>query len=170
MELAILDFIQENLRCAWLDALMVGLTRLGDAGLIWLLLAAGLLLHRRTRRLGLAVALALLVEALLCNVLLKPLVARVRPCDVNAALELLIARPQDWSFPSGHTEAGFAAAGALYFAGARGWLSAGLLAAALGFSRLYLYVHWPSDVLCGAALGIFAAWLVSFALKKKNWL
>lgn len=170
MELAILDFIQENLRCAWLDALMVGLTRLGDAGLIWLLLAAGLLLHRKTRRLGLAVALALLVEAMLCNVVLKPLVARVRPCDVNAALELLIAHPQDWSFPSGHTGAGFAAAGALYFARARGWIAAGLLAAALGFSRLYLYVHWPSDVLCGAALGIFAAWLVSFALKKKNWL
>lgn len=158
-ELEFLNFIQENLRCGWLDWLVPRVSALGNGGALWILLAAGLLVCRKTRRVGLAVAVALLVEALLCNVLLKPLVARVRPCDVNAAVQLLIARPQDFAFPSGHTGAGFAVAAALLAKRSPlGWPTL-VLAAIIGLTRLYLYVHWPTDVLAGALLGLFSGWL-----------
>ena len=169
-EFAVLDFIQAHLRCSILDSLMVSVSRLGDAGLIWIVIALGLSLFRRTRGTGLSMLLALALEVLLCNGLLKPLTARLRPCVASGAVELLILRPQDFSFPSGHTAAAFAALGALRFARA-GWrLSAGLFAGLMAFSRLYLYVHDPTDVLAGAALGLCAGWAAAGVLsgaKKK---
>ena len=96
---------------------------------------------------------ALVLDLLCCNVILKPLVGRVRPCDVNTAVKLLIARPLDASFPSGHTAVSFAAVCALWAERSRLWIPALALALLLAFSRLYLYVHWPSDVLAGAVLG-----------------
>ena len=111
----------------------------------------------------LAVSLAL--EALLCNVILKPLVARTRPYEVNTMMELLIARPLDYSFPSGHTAAAFASASALYFGRNRLWIPALILAVFLAFSRMYLYVHYPSDVLAGALIGIAAGWAGSVLLR-----
>ena len=92
---------------------------------------------------------------------LKPLIARVRPCDVNTAVQLLVARPDDFSFPSGHTGASFAEVTALYAGGNRLWIPALLLAALISFSRLYLYVHYPTDVLAGILLGAAAGWLGS---------
>ena len=97
-------------------------------------------------------------RAYLCNVILKPLAARPRPFEVNMGVRLLIEAPKDFSFPSGHTGASFAAAAALFFVGSRGWIPAAVLAALIGFSRLYLYVHYPTDVLAGALLGIAAGW------------
>ena len=108
-------------------------------------------------------ALALVLDLVCCNLILKPLVDRVRPFAVNTAVELLTAPPLDASFPSGHTAASFAAVFALKASGSRLWKPALVLAAAIAFSRLYLYVHWPSDVLfgavLGAALGYAGAWL-----------
>ena len=140
------------------------ISRLGDKGFIWIAAALLLVLFPRTRRLGVAVAAALAIEIFLCSGLIKPLAARIRPCDINTGIQMLVARPTDYSFPSGHTAASFAAASALYFRRSRWWLPAGLLAAliwagALGCSRLYLYVHFPTDVLGGAALGILSGWL-----------
>ena len=103
-------------------------------------------------------AVSLLLEVLCCNVILKPLVARVRPFDVNTAVQLLIARPTDFSFPSGHTGASFAVVSALYFSKNRLWMPSLILAMLIAFSRLYLYVHYPSDVLAGALIGIMAGW------------
>lgn len=136
-------------------------TRLGNGGAVWVLCTLLLLLFPKTRRAGAAMAAALGVEMLCCNLLLKPLVARVRPCDVNSAVRLLIPRPRDFSFPSGHTGASFAAASALHLSGSPLRLPALCLAALIGFSRLYLYVHYPSDVLGGILLGTASGWLGS---------
>ena len=157
-EFAILDWMQANLRNPLLDLLMPDITALGNGGLIWLLLAAVLICIPRYRKAGAAVLAGLALEVVCCNLVLKPLVARIRPCDVNAAVQLLIARPDDFSFPSGHTGASFAAAAALHASGNRLWIPSLILAALIAWSRLYLYVHYPSDVLTGAVIGMMAGW------------
>ena len=157
-EFAILDWIQANMRNPALDLLMPAITALGNSGLIWLLLAGILLLTPKHRRAGAAVLAGLVLEIICCNMVLKPLVARVRPCDVNTAVQLLIARPDDFSFPSGHTGASFAAAAALFADRNRLWIPSLILALLIAFSRLYLYVHYPTDILAGAAIGMMAGW------------
>ena len=109
MELAVLNWIQP-LRTGWLDGVMVSVSTLGDAGAVWIVLALVLLCFRKTRRAGVTVALALVLDLIVCNGILKPLFDRVRPCVVNPAAELLVRCPTDASFPSGHTAASFAAA------------------------------------------------------------
>lgn len=101
---------------------------------------------------------ALALEVLCCNLILKPFVARIRPCDINTAVHLLVPRPDDFSFPSGHTGASFAATSALYFSRSRLRFPALVSAVLIGFSRLYLYVHYPTDVLAGAVLGSLLGW------------
>ena len=157
-EFAILDWIQANMRNPALDLLMPAITALGNSGLIWLLLAGVLLLTPKHRRAGAAVLAGLVLEIICCNMVLKPLVARVRPRDVNTAVQLLIARPDDFSFPSGHTGASFAAAAALFADRNRLWIPSLILALLIAFSRLYLYVHYPTDILAGAAIGMMAGW------------
>lgn len=156
MELAILNGIQVLLRCEALDAVLVPVSRICDHGEVWILLAAVLLLFPRTRRAGLAVACGLLLELVSCNLLLKPLIGRARPFTVSPGMALLVRAPGDASFPSGHTASSFAAVWALREAGSPLWKPALVLAVLIAFSRLYLYVHWPSDVLCGALLGMAA--------------
>ena len=158
-EFAILNGIQESCRCAFLDAVLPFLSSLSNHGEIWIALALVLLLIPKTRRAGAVLALALLLEFICCNGILKPLIARPRPCDLNDAVRLLIPRPGDDSFPSGHSGISFAAVGALFAAKSRLWVPAFVLALIIAFSRLYLYVHWPSDVLAGAALGILMGFL-----------
>ena len=158
-ELAILDWIQAGSRCAFLDAVMPAISAVCSHGEIWILLAAVLLAGRKTRPVGLAMAFALVLDLLCCNVLLKPLVARARPFHLNPAVALLVPPPADYSFPSGHTAVSFAAVGALKASGSRLWKPAFVLAVLIAFSRLYLYVHWPSDVLFGALLGIVLGFL-----------
>lgn len=163
LDLAILDWMQLHVRCEFLDRVMPVLTALGNAGIFWILLTVVLLCTKRYRRLGILCACSLVLDLLVCNLTIKPLVDRVRPFAVNTAVELLTAPPLDASFPSGHTAASFAAVFALKASGSRLWKPALVLAAAIAFSRLYLYVHWPSDVLfgavLGAALGYAGAWL-----------
>lgn len=165
LELGILDFIQSHLRSDVLDFIMLLITKLGDGGILWICLSMILLLFRKTRKVGAAMAASLALEVLCCNVILKPLVARTRPCDVNTAVRLLIPRPSDYSFPSGHTGAAFAAASALFFGKKRLGIPALILATLIGFTRLYLYVHYLSDVLAGALLGIMLGWFGNALVK-----
>lgn len=158
-DIGILDFIQLYLRCDFLDTVMPLITMLGNGGILWILVCLVLLISPKTRKIGLVVMLALILEALCCNVILKPLIARVRPFDVNTAVQLLISRPRDFSFPSGHTGASFAVVGALYFSKHRLWIPSLIISILIAFSRLYLYVHYPTDVLAGALIGILAGWL-----------
>lgn len=158
VEFAILNWIQSNCRCPFLDAVMPAVSVICNHGEVWIALAVILLLLRRTRRAGMTLAVALVLDLLCCNLLLKPLIARIRPCDVRD-LVLLIPRPMDYSFPSGHTASSFAATAALKASGSRLWQPAFFLSLLISFSRLYLYVHWPSDVLAGALLGIGLGYL-----------
>ncbi len=162
-ELNFLDLLQ-RLHSPVLDEVMCFITKLGNAGGVWIAFCALLLLFPKTRRCGFAVALALILDALLCNVLLKPAFCRVRPCDVNNTVALLIPRPADYSFPSGHTAASFAVVAALFFSGEQKFcLSSLVLAVLIAFSRMYLYVHYPTDILGGVLVG----WLTGAA---GNWL
>lgn len=158
IDIQILHGIHDALHGPVLDAVMVFFTRLGDAGFIWLALAAALLINKKTRVYGLAMLLALAVEFLVINLGLKNLTARPRPFLIDPTLATtLINLPQSWSFPSGHTGSSFAAAVALcLFPWRRTWVRALplLLAAVISFSRLYLGVHYPTDVLFGLIIGV----------------
>lgn len=139
---------------------MVFITRLGDVGIIWIVLSIVLLLIPKTRKSGAVMVAALVVDVLLCNIVLKNLVARTRPYDVNTGVHLLVAKLHDYSFPSGHTAASFASVTALYLAGEKKlWKFALVLACLIAISRLYLYVHYPTDVLGGILFGVISGYL-----------
>lgn len=157
-ELRILDWIQ-SMRTPVGDWLMLGASRLGNAGMVWIFLTLLLLLFPKTRRSGAILAAALLIDIIVCNGILKNMVGRIRPCDVNRSVALLVPRPDDYSFPSGHTAASFAAVSALYHSGAKKlWKAALPLAVLIAFSRMYLYVHYPTDILGGIVVGAAAGW------------
>ena len=168
LDFYVLDLIQNHLRTPFFDKVVPLFTQLGDGGCLWIILTLILLLFRHTRKYGIAMAAALILDLLLCNLILKPLVARPRPFALRS-VELLISRPGDHSFPSGHTASSFAAAGALWFMKARGRVSALAAAALMGLSRLYLYVHFPTDILGGVLLGLFCGF-AGAALVQKIWI
>lgn len=161
MEIEILNLIQ-HLRTPFLDDAMRLVTSLGNFSIAWVMLALVLIFIPKTRKIGLVVMAAVILDSVLCNVILKNIFVRPRPCDVNTAINLLIPRPSGYSFPSGHTSASFAAVAALYFSGERRiWKAALALAILIAFSRMYLYVHYPTDVLGGIICGIIcgcASW------------
>ena len=153
IEITILDWIQ-SIRTPIGDRIMTFVTGLGNAGAVWILLAVILLIVPKTRKSGAVLAAALCVDVVLCNGILKNLFGRIRPCDVNTSIQLLIPRPDDFSFPSGHTAASFAAVAAFIMAGEQKlWKPALALAVLIAFSRLYLYVHYPTDILGGIIVG-----------------
>ena len=166
MEFAILDWIQAHLRCGFLDAVLPVISWTSNHGEIWILLALCLLAAKKSRRQGGTVAVALLMDLRCCNMFLKPLIGRVRPFAVNPAVELLVAAPLDASFPSGHTAVSFAAVFALKASGSPLWKPALVLASVIAFSRLYLYVHWPTDVLAGILLGAALGYAADLVVKK----
>lgn len=170
-DLPILEWIAANLRCAFLDAVMPIITLFGDAGIFWIAMAVLLLFIPKYRKVGLSMGAALVLGLLVCNVTLKPLVARIRPYDYQLkyfqkTIELLIETPHDFSFPSGHTIASFEAATVLCIHSKKMGIPAMILAVLIAFSRMYLYVHYPTDVLCSVVLGIGFAFLGNFLVHK----
>lgn len=170
MDGRLLLWLREALAHPILDRSMIFLSALGDKGMLWIGIGVGMLLlgvvkGQIWQRRGLLVLLSLAANALLCNVLLKPLVGRSRPYDL-LGYEILIRPLGDASFPSGHTSASFAAATALYAINRRWGLAAYLLATLIGLSRLYLGVHFPTDVLAGALFGVLAAKAVQAVFRK----
>ena len=163
-DLPILDWIAANIWCPALDAAMPVITALGDAGIVWMVVAAALLLNRKTRRVGVGMGIAMVAGLLLCNAMLKPLCQRPRPYDYQydvfgKLISLIIERQHDFSFPSGHTIASFEAAGVIALNNKKWGIGALLLAGLIAFSRLYLYVHYPTDVLVSIVLGLGLALL-----------
>lgn len=154
----ILLFIQEYLRIPALDGVMRFITHLGDDGMIWIAIALILLIVRRTRRAGLACAVSMIFNLLATNVVLKNIIQRIRPYEVINALNILIEVQHDFSFPSGHTACSFAAAWAMWRTMPRGYsVPALILAALISFSRLYVGVHYPTDILGGLIVGVLCA-------------
>ena len=165
---AVLLWIQNVLRGGGLDSLMTAFTHLGDSGVLFLVAAIGMLCFPRTRRAG-QVALTAIVIGFLCtNVVLKHLVSRPRPWLDVAGLIPLIEEADPNSFPSGHTCAAFAFAGAALCTLPVRWGKALALGAAvlMGLSRLYVGVHYPTDVLAGAAVGLLAGWIAVLLWKR----
>ena len=167
-DLPILEWIQAHMQCELLDTLMPIITLFGEAGIFWIAWAVLLLLIPKTRKTGLSMGIALVMGLVVCNMILKPWVGRIRPYDYQADLgitiKLLIDAQHDFSFPSGHTIASFEACTVLLLWDKRMGIPAAILAVLVSFSRLYLYVHYPTDVLVsvvlGVAFGCIATWLV----------
>ena len=153
---SILLWIQEFVRCDLLTPFMKAVTHLGDHGQLWILLTVVLLCCKKTRKAGAACAISLLLSLLVNNMILKPLVQ---------GLTLLIEKQKDASFPSGHTASSFAAAVVMFhMLPKRYGIPALLLAFLIGLSRLYVGVHYPTDVLCGllsgTVLALLSVWIV----------
>lgn len=163
---AALHWIHDTLRCGIMDFLMSKITTLGNGGAIWIAAAAAMTASKKYRKWGIAMFAALAAGVLVGNVALKPLIARARPCWLES-VPLLIATPTDYSFPSGHTLSSVIGAYMLTAANRRfGW-AAIPLAALIGFSRLYLYVHFPSDVLASLVIGTVIGMVTVLATKKQ---
>lgn len=171
-ELKILDYIKDVFGSAFLDKIVPIITSLGYNGIIWIALAVILLFFRKTRPLALSIAISLSLGFIFGNLIIKNLVARIRPYEYRNEITLLVAKLKDYSFPSGHTLAAFEAATCVFIRYKKLGILALAFAAVIAFTRLYLYVHFLSDVLAGAILGviiaIIASAIVNRIYKKSN--
>ena len=163
----VLVWIAEHIRCALLDPFMKLYTQLGNSGLLFIVLGIALLFFKRTRKAGCSALCAMLIGLVVVNFTIKPLVARERPWLVIEGFVNLVPEHDPHSFPSGHTNAAFAFAVALCMAAPKRWMkvTAVCLAAVMGLSRLYVGVHFPSDVLAGAVIGSLCGLLGAFVVK-----
>ncbi|MBE6709162.1 MAG: phosphatase PAP2 family protein [Ruminococcaceae bacterium] len=163
-DLQVLEWIRENLWCGFLDAVMPVITFLGNAGWFWIAMAVVMLFFGKTRKTGLMMGAALIFGLVLCNLILKPTVARIRPYELVEGVKLLIGEQSDFSFPSGHTAASFEAATVLMIRDKKFGIPALVLASVIAFSRMYLYVHYPTDILGGIAVGVLCGVLGYFVV------
>ena len=187
--------IQHTLNADWLTPIMKIITLFGEDGIFWILVCLVLILFRRTRRLGIICSLSLLLTFITCNLILKPAVDRIRPWVTFQMVNALLPPPGDASFPSGHSANSMGPAWALFIATmpvrtasgrsydevrCLGWkgegaspqmmhrlgIAAVILALLIGVSRLYLGMHYPTDVVCGLLLGMIAATAVYVVILK----
>lgn len=174
-DLPILDWIAANLWCPVLDVAMPIITLLGDAGIFWIAVAVLFMITKKYRKTGIGMMLALMMGLLICNIWLKPTVARIRPYDFQLEyflkeIPLLAGGMHDFSFPSGHTIASFEAAVVILLNSRKLGIPAMILAVLIAFSRLYLYLHYPTDVLfsivLGTAFAFFGNWLAQKIMEK----
>lgn len=160
LELSLLQRIHSVLQCEALDKIFIWISYPGNGGWGFVLFAVILLCFKKTRVIGAVMSTALIMDVLLVNVCMKPLIARVRPYDMGIPLDLITDHPGDHSFPSGHTAASFAAAVASSVGPKKVYIAMMTYAGLVGMSRLYLMMHYPTDVLagavCGAVCGYFA--------------
>ena len=163
MDGRLLLWLKEAFSHPVLDKIMIFISSLGNKGFIWIAIGVLFLLfgyrNKIWRNRGFLVLFSLAANFLACNVVLKPLIDRTRPYYVLDYTPL-IPPVGDPSFPSGHTSASFAAATAIYAINKKWGIAAYAFAAVMGFSRLYLGVHFPTDVLAGALVGIVAAMVI----------
>lgn len=165
MDSSILLWLQNDVRGGILTPIMTVITHLGDKGALWIGLTLVLLVLRKTRRLGVRCAVAIIVGFVVTNLIIKNLVARVRPYELIQGLECIVPKADDWSFPSGHTTNSFACAWVLFRETPKKCgVPALILAILIAFSRLYVGIHYPTDVLAGIVFGIasacFSLWCV----------
>lgn len=165
MELSILNAI-ETLQNPVLDRISIIMAQLGTGGAIFILIGLCFSIFKKTRRMGFNILLSLVLSAILGNLILKPLIHRVRP--YNAIGRKILVNPLiDGSFPSGHTYSAFATAFSVLFYDKKNGIILLSFAILMGFTRLYLFVHYPTDVLGGVALGYICAIVAKKILEKK---
>ena len=165
MELEILHALQ-GLHNPVLDSLMIFFTTLGEAGAVWIAISVILVIPNKTRKCGFTMMLAMALSFLLGNLIIKNIVQRARPCTIDTSVKLIIPFPSEYSFPSGHTLNGFTAATVIFCYFRKAGVIAYLGAAIIAFSRLYLFVHFPTDILGGIILGIADGILVYKIIQK----
>ena len=155
---SILLWIQEAVRSDAISPVMRVITHLGDKAIFWVVLALILMVFRKTRRMGVTCAAAILIGYIVSNLIIKNLAARVRPYELIEGLERIVGAPKDTSFPSGHATNSLAGAWVIFrMAKPRYGVPALVLAVLISLSRLYVGVHYPTDVLAGAVIGILSA-------------
>ena len=152
IDFALLNAIKDNLTCAFLDFIMPLITVIGNDGIAYIILAVILMIFKKTRKYGIMLGIALLFGLIFGNILLKNLIARPRPFTYND-MKLIIPTPDEYSFPSGHSMASFETASVVFYMNRKAGAVMLVIASLVAFSRLYLYVHFPTDVICGCILG-----------------
>lgn len=164
-EFDFLYFLQE-MHTDLLDKLMVSLTTFGNAGIFWIVLTIVLVAIPKTRKCGLTSLIAMVGTYILGNLILKNVIARPRPFTIDPSVELLVKKPFEYSFPSGHTMNGFTVACCVFYYYKLPGVFAILLAGAIAFSRMYLFVHYPTDIMGGIAIGVLDS-IVAYIVVKR---
>ncbi len=167
IDFTVLNWLHDTLSCRFLDSVMPVITKLGSKGIIWLAVAFVMMCTRKYRKCGILMVISLIAGVLIGNLFLKNIIARPRPCWINEDFPMLIGVPGDYSFPSGHTLSSAACATVLTLENRKFAYVAIPMAVLIAFSRLYLYVHFPTDVIGGALIGI-AIGYTAFKLAKKQ--
>lgn len=164
-EFDILYYLQ-SLRSELLDGIMLFLTLLGSRFTVWMAIGIIMLFFRKTRKCGLLMMAGMLLAVILGEGIMKNLFMRERPCHIDSLVQLLVDTPRTYSFPSGHTTHSFVSATTILLHFRRAGIAALLLAVGISFSRMYLFVHFPTDVLAGMLLGAGSALLIFYAHKR----
>ena len=165
LEFNILYAIQ-NLRADWLDFIMKFLSFLGNGGQIWIITGITMLFFKKYRKCAISIGIALVLKEILGNMILKELVMRERPCWLDPTVELLVKSPTSFSFPSGHTFDAFAASVTIFLNHKKEGVLALVLGSLIAFSRMYLFVHFPTDILGGMFFGTGVAVLTYFVMQR----
>ena len=168
LDIEILNFINNNLHSPIMDKVMIFFTNLGNSGLIWLIISLILIAIPKYRKVGIMALCALILTTILGEGVLKHILRRTRPFTTIQDFQLLITAPSSYSFPSGHTGSSFAVAGVLGSKLKKSRFYVYALAILIAFSRLYLYVHYPSDILAGIILGSVSAYIVLYIFNNIN--
>ena len=156
----------QSIRTPFLDKVMAFLSTIGDAGVLWIVIGVVLCVSKKYRRGGMQMLSAELLSFIVGNLIIKNMVDRLRPCQIDETVSLIVKIPFDSSFPSGHTLNGITAAVTLMFIDKRMGIPAIVLAVLIAFSRMYNFMHFPTDVLAGAVLGVVSAVFVNFLFKR----
>lgn len=168
LDLELLNAIHIGLHNKIFDIVMPFMTFLGDKGLIWLIVCIILIISKKFRKEGIVLLIALMVTTLVGEGIIKHIIKRPRPFITMPDIKLLINRPSSYSFPSGHATSSFTAATVLGYYFKKYKIFFYSIATLIAFSRVYLYVHYPSDVITGAVLGTLIAWLVLNVVNKRK--
>ena len=156
-------FLQESVRNPILNSIVIFITSLGNGGMIWIVATILLLIPKKTRKIGIMSAVALLGSLIINNNIIKNLVRRPRPFVKFTDLQIIIPTPSEFSFPSGHTASSFAAASVFYrHLPKKLGITSVVLAGLIGFSRLYVGVHYPTDVIAGVIMGVLLSYMAEF--------
>ena len=170
IDISILNLIQ-NLKSPLMDKIMTTITAFGNMGIFWILLIIIFLTTKEYKKMAKFMIVCMLVNVVIVNLIIKPAVGRQRPFEIVEGIKLLVLKPQDPSFPSGHSAISFCMLTTILFFSKSKTINimASLLAILIAFSRLYLYVHFPSDVFCGIIFGVFSSLItLKFCFSKKG--
>ncbi len=168
-ELDLLHWFQ-SIHNAVLDCIVPKITMLGNAGWFWLVVTLILIIIPSKRKWGIQAFIATIITVIICNLILKPSIMRCRPCWLEPEVQMLVKVPHDYSFPSGHSNMSFTVATAIFTQNKKFGIPALILAALIAISRLYVFVHWPTDVLVGTLIGICGGiasyYIINYLYKK----